>query len=68
MLLFTPFGNKLFCLATNELFICAQAIYAINGITEPEQLESGNDAFEGLDSNHDGKYWPWWMLVIYMTT
>ncbi|XP_002128600.2 neurocalcin homolog [Ciona intestinalis] len=38
----------------DEMLQIMRAIYAMNGISEPEQLKSGSDAFEGLDSNGDG--------------
>ncbi|CAK8690861.1 neurocalcin-like isoform X2 [Clavelina lepadiformis] len=38
----------------DEMNEIMRAIYAINGITESEQLRFGNEAFEGLDANGDG--------------
>ena len=32
-----------------------QAVYAINGLSEPEQMKNGKEAFEGLDEDGDGK-------------
>uniref|UniRef100_H2Y667 EF-hand domain-containing protein n=1 Tax=Ciona savignyi TaxID=51511 RepID=H2Y667_CIOSA len=38
----------------DEMLDIMRAIYAMNGISEPEQLKNGRDAFQGLDSNGDG--------------
>lgn len=47
--------NKDGTITLEEMFETMRAVYAINGVTEPEQLKNGKEAFEGLDEDGDGR-------------
>ena len=51
--------NYNFCINTTtffgyQLFNYYQAVYSMNGVSEPEQLKCGVEAFHGIDKDMDG--------------
>lgn len=47
--------NKDGTITLDEMFETMRAVYAINGLTEPEQVQNGREAFEGIDEDGDGR-------------